>query len=386
VLAAAEAWHAEPEACRADAARLAAAWSAVHAPATGKPLRAALLLDAAESAAMEAGDPLEGGFGPEPRTAEPGLWSFLLARAARPEAPFALVQQVERSLAALCAGAAHDHLGGGFFRGCSDAAWREPLCDKRLTDQAQIAALLLTAATRLERPLWREVALRALDFCVGTLRLPDGTYAHGLHADSPAGPGRWEDGACYRFTEEQAAAVVGAAGAALIARRFGLPGIPGVGEPLSTAESAQLPALMLRLAVARAERPQPRRDATVYPHEQGQLAYALELAGLSDHLPPLAGADPWTGRALAARWRRTGQREDRALAIAAVTLDGDLDTPGQLAPSAVLAHLRLDLADLTGDAAWRSAAESVVDRARDRLRTAPLACAGLLSVVDRFSE
>ena len=386
VLSAAETWHAAPADCLADAARLTAAWAAVHAPASGRPLNATLLLDAVEAAAMEAADPLEGGFGPEPRTAEPGLWSFLIARAARPEAPFALVQQVERSLAALCAGAAHDQLGGGFFRGCSDAAWREPLCEKRLTDQAQIAVLLLTAAQRLDKPLWREVALRTLDFTVGTLRLADGTYAHGLHADSATAPGRWEDGACYRWSEEQAAEILGAAGAALIAKRFGLPGVPGVGEPLSAAESAQLPDLVLRLAVARSERPQPRRDGSVYAAEQGQIAYALELAGLHEHLPPLSGSDPWTGCALAARWRRTGVRDEAALTIAATDPTGDIDQPGQLASTAVLAHLRLDLADLTGDTAWRAAATTLIDRARDRLRTAPLACAGLLSVVDRLVD
>lgn len=381
LLGAAEAWHLRREDCLADAAGIDRAWRALRAPATGKPVNPALLLDAAESAAMEAADSLEGGFGPAPRTAEPALWGFLVARAARAEAPLALTRQVERSLAALCAGAAHDHLGGGFFRGTSDAGWREPMCEKRLADQAQLALLLLDAADGLGNPVWRDVALRALQFAIGALRLPDGSYAHGLHADSPAAPGRWEEGACYRWTLEEVEAVIGVEGAELVARRFGLPGIPGVGEPVT---SPRLAELVHRLAVARAERPQPRRDGSVYAEEQGMIALALERAGLSDALPPLTGDDPWTGRALAARWRRTGTIEPRVLEIAAMERDDDLDPAGSVSAVAVLAHLRLDVAGITYDAAWKDMAQAQIGRSRDRLRSAPLACAGLLTVVERM--
>lgn len=380
LLGAAEAWHLRREDCLADAASIERAWRALRAPATGRPLNPGLLLDAAESAAMEVADSLAGGFGPAPRTAEPALWGFLVARAARSEAPLALAKQVERSLAALCAGASHDHVGGGFFRGTSDAGWREPLCEKRLADQAQLALLLLDAADGLGNPLWRDVAQRTLQFAIGALRRPDGAYAHGLHADSPAAPGRWEEGACYRWTVEEAEAVVGVDGAELVARRFGLPGIPGVGEPIVAPRLAEL---VHRLAVARAERPPPRRDGSVYAAEQGMIALALERAGLIDALPPLSGDDPWTGRALAARWRHTGTAEPRALEIAALDRDEDLDPAGSVSAAAVLAHLRLDLVEITGDSAWRDCVRGQIDRSRDRLRSAPLACAGMMGVVER---
>lgn len=395
LLQAAEAWHQRPDDCRSDAARIAAAADALRAPptATSRPLRPTLVLEAAESAAIEAADTLEGGFGPAPRTAEPALWGFLIARASRADAPLALSQQIERSLAALAAGAAHDHLAGGFFHGCDDAAWRIPRCAKRLTDQAQLALLLLDAAERLARPVWRDLALRALEFAIDALRLADGSFAHGLHADSPAGPGRWEHGACYRWSTAQVAAIVGGDGARLVASRFALPaeddeaGFLAVGVAADAAGQQRLPALIHRLAVARAERAQPRRDPAVYPSEQAQMACAAERAGLTsiadELVPHLTGADPWTGRALAARWRRTGVAEPRALAIAAIDLCDDLDPAGGIAPSAVLGHLRLELAELTGDAAWRERALALVIRARDRLRAAPLACAGLLGVLER---
>jgi uncharacterized protein len=385
LLAAAEAWLTNPGDCLADASRLTAAWAARRQPAQGRPVVPGLILDAAEAAAMELADPLAGGFGPAPRTAEPALWGFLIARAARTEAPFALSQQLERSLAALVAGCVHDHFGGGFFRGCADPGWQQPFCEKSLAVQAHTAGLLLIAADRLGRAVWRDVALRALDFTVGSLRLADGSYAHGLHADSPAAPGRWEEGVCYRWTIDEVAAVVGEEGADLIHRRFGLPGIPGLGETLDQAGTRRLPELVQRLAVARSERAQPRRDATVLADEQGLIAWTLEQAGMIDVLPPLTGNDPWTGRALAARWRRTGIPEPRALAIGDTAWDEDsLDPPGGLAPVAVHAHLALDLADLTGDAAWRQRAAAAVANAGDRLRAAPLAGAGLLSVLDRL--
>ncbi len=394
---AAEAWHQRPADCRADAARIAAAVANLRqpAPATERPLNATLLLEAAEAAAMDIADPLAGGFGPPPRTAEPALWNFLIQRASRPNAPLALIQQVERSLAAVVAGAAHDHLAGGFFHGCEDAAWTVPRCAKRLTDQAHLALMLLDAATGLERPVWRDVAERTLDFVVAELALDGGAgaCAHGLHADSPVAPGRWEDGACYRWSIAEVAAIVGDDGARLVAQRFALPaddaesGFLAVGAALTATEQQRLPALIQRLAVARTERRQPRRDASVYPAEQAQLACAAERAGmiaLADALHPhLTGADPWTGRALTARWLRRGIAEPRALEIAACDLSDDLDPPGGLAPSAVLGHLRLDLASLTGDPDWRLRALALIDRARVRLRAAPLACAGLLSVLDR---
>ena len=396
LLQAAEAWHQRPDDCLADAQRIAASMQALRAPpaSTAKPLRAALLLDAAEAAAMDAADTLEGGFGPPPRTAEPALWSFLVARAGRSEAPLSLTKQIERSLAAVAAGAAHDHLAGGFFHGCDDAAWRQPRCAKRLTDQAHIALLLLDAAESLQRPLWRDLALRALTFAAHALRHDDGAFAHGLHADSPTAPGRWEDGAVYRWSTTQVAAIIGDEGAQLVAQRFGLPaeadeaGYLSVGAALTTSQQARLPALIQRLAVARSERPQPRRDSAVYAVEQAQMAYALERAGLFELadgvLPHLTDNDPWTGRALAARWRRTGTPEPRALAIAEQELVDAVDPAGGLSAAAVLGHLRLDLATITGDASWRERAVAQVEYARERLRAAPLACAGMLGVLERM--
>ena len=141
---------------------------------------------------------------------------------------------------------------------------------------------------------------------------------------------------------------------------------------------------MQRLAVARAERPQPRRDDTVIAAEQGLIACALARAELFDFLPPLTGDDPWTGRALAARWRHTGTPEPHALAIAtAEVLDDDLDPAAGMAPAAVRAHLCLDLAELTDDPAWRARAQTIIARARDRIRAAPLAAAGLLTCIER---
>lgn len=408
LLQAAEAWQFHPADCQADAARIAAAWNAVRAPAQGRPLRAELMLDAAEAAAMAIADNLEGGFGPAPRTVEPGLWNFLVQRAARDSAPLALQQQVERSLAAWCAGAAHDHVTGGFFAGCSDANWRTPACAKRLTDQAQQADLLVTAGTLLGNPLWHAIALRALRWTCATLRHDDGTFAHGLQADSPAAPGRWEEGACYRWSAEAVADIVGEAGATLIIRRFALPaeseGFLAVGEALSVADQRRLPELVNRLAAARSERPQPRRDEAVYLIEQAQMATALEhiavvepefvaaadalFAYLSTYLSSSQvtidpASAPWVGRALAARWKRLGTSEPLAVRCAVTEVTGDLDPIGGLSPVAVMAHLRLDLAELTGDSQWFAAVDQTLSNSRDRLRSAPLACAGLLSVLDR---
>ncbi len=182
----------------------------------------------------------------------------------------------------------------------------------------------------------------------------------------------------------------------MISRRFALPaagvGFLAVGEALPLADQRRLPELVNRLAVARAERPPPRRDDSVYAVEQAQIAYAVERAALiepefvavADALAPhLTAVGPWTGRALAARWRRTSVVQPFAVICGESTSDGDLDPRGGFAPTAVLAQLQLDLAELTGEIQWIGRAEQLLANARDRLRAAPLACAGLLGALDR---
>ena len=404
LLDAAEAWHTREEDCRADAARFARLRATLLAPAEGKPLRPALTLEAVEAAAMEAADPLEGGFGPAPRLNDAELLSFLLQRCARPDAPLGLVQQVERTLVARLASGVHEHLRGGFTRGSADTAGREPFHDLRLTDQARLAVVLHRAATVLGQPMLVDSARRVVARVVADLHLGGGRFAHGLHADAPAKAGMWEDGAHRRWTEVQVADLVGSEGGKLLAERFGLGEDSSV--PVLSATSPdhrRLGELAARWAMAAAERPAPRRDERVLPAEQGQWLYALatladpatadlqtQAAEVCRTIPapdPLAAA--WLARGLLAHGDRPAAEIQAKAAFAAIDAQGrvrldaetvsDADTPDGPGGPGLLALLAIEVGQ-------PEVAHRLVDAHRDRLRQAPLALASLAEALGRLTD
>ncbi len=446
----AEAWYQRREECLADADQVERTVARLLDPPEGRRLSRELTLDGAEATAMALADPLQGGFGPPPRRMEPALWGFLVERCARADAPLALQQQIERTLAALCAGAAHDHLGGGFFRGCTDAQWRVPFFDKRLKDQALLVPVLLDAAQVFDRPVFRDAALRALGWCLGELTRADGLVAHGTCADGPLPDGSWAEGARYRWRLDEVASVIGADAAGLVAKRFGLTAdgnlaetddnVFALGEPLPADESRKLPACIARLAVARGERLAPPLVDSAFSGEQGMLLFALhhldepldavaqaahrlahalaarqaqgpfparwDHAGHAYHAAS-AGDLAWLARGFLAHGATTGEAHwtERALALLCHAMDacddhgrvlldgdpgveppvpGDADGPGDLAPAAVLGLAALEAFAATGDATWKELAERIVHAHRDRLRRAPLACAGILHVFHRL--
>jgi len=220
-------------------------------------------------------------------------------------------------------------------------------------------------------------------------------FVHGFHADSSAGPGRWEEGAYHRWTAPQVAEVVGEAGAELLARRFDLgesPGYPAIRGQLDAAGTRRLPELVRRLAVAQRERPLPARDDTAFAADQGMVLIALaeatdpvEIAAREQLLAITATPGWWEAdgtpvgladaRALAWLGRGGFACGDRVraerLAEAALTgvLDPADDEDGPSA-AAVVAHLCADLG-------WRERGLAVVSAHAHALRGAPLACAGL---------
>ncbi|MFW5844700.1 MAG: DUF255 domain-containing protein [Planctomycetota bacterium] len=279
----AQIWQEDPTAVRADAADLAAAFTPVPRPLDEG--RRVLLLDNVEASAMAASDELAGGFGQAPKRPLPAVLGFLLQRAGRRQAPPRLREHLELSCRALAAGGLHDHLAGGFHRACTDSGWSVPFFEKRLTEQAQLVPILLAAADLLDRPLWRHVALQALDWTLRALVRPDGSCAHGLHAIGQDDKGRSDNGAHYLWTRPRVAAVCGQEGAGIVAQRFFDPDLgPGARQNLAvrgdTDERAarRLPELCARLLAARQERPHPAREECASLAAHGQLLCALAAA------------------------------------------------------------------------------------------------------------
>src|SRR5262249_4503613 len=89
-------------------------------------------------------DAVNGGFGRRPKFPSPPDLDFLLRYHRRTGEPRAL-QMVTLTLEKMAAGGIHDHVGGGFHRYATDAAWQVPHFEKMLYDNAQLAAVYLAA-------------------------------------------------------------------------------------------------------------------------------------------------------------------------------------------------------------------------------------------------
>jgi hypothetical protein len=190
-------------------------------------------------------------------------------------------------------GGIYDHLGGGFARYATDAIWLVPHFEKMLYDNAQLARVYTHAwqATGDER--YAEVGRETLDAMLRDFRLPDGTFASSLDADTDG-----EEGATYvwRFPEIESilggdarlfAAAYGVtpegnwegvtvlsrvADDATLAAQFGLP-VADVGERLRAARR--------RLLEVRAQRPQPGRDDKALAAWNGLMVGALADAAVA---------------------------------------------------------------------------------------------------------
>ena len=120
-------------------------------------------------------DPEWGGFGPAPKFPRPTLVELCLRRARRggPDAAHARHMGL-RTLDAMAAGGIYDHLGGGFCRYSTDAAWQIPHFEKMLTDQAQLARAYLHAWQDGGRAEYLGVVTETLDFVLRDLSTPEG--------------------------------------------------------------------------------------------------------------------------------------------------------------------------------------------------------------------
>lgn len=333
LLETAEAWRLQPDALRAEADRLGGLLAGLPFVLAGDGRgETTRILALAEAQFMAQAHALEGGFGATPdgaaslpRWPQPEALRLLAALARRDDAAPSLRAHLERSLAALAAGGIRDQLGGGFHRAAADAGWREPLAEQRLADQARLALAFLDGHALTGRPLYRDVAEQTLAFCLRELALAPGRYALGRTA-TPA---------YLQWTTAQCAAVVGDDGARLLARRFALgdePAVPAVRGLSSPDEASRLPALVARLAAARAERPAPPHDERDDLAAHGHLLAALHAAAaLPEPLPGLAEARDALHQRLAVQ-----PPEGRAQAAACVALG--LAAGGDIIADAWLDH------------------------------------------------
>ncbi len=246
-------------------------------------LSPALVSEAAEEFA-QAFDFRHGGFSRAPKFPNAGAMLLLLDHARDTGEAWPL-RIVSETLGAMARGGIHDHLGGGFHRYTTDAAWHIPHFEKMAYDNGPLLEALARAAAVTGDPRLR-VAAEGIVAWFGDVA-PQLLAQGGFPASQDADIAGEDDGDYWTWTADELAAAVGDERLARAARlRFGIdeatgamPSQPerhvlylarepeGIAGSLGVPEAevgALLEDAVRRLKRARDQRPRPLVDETVY--------------------------------------------------------------------------------------------------------------------------
>lgn len=329
-------------------------------------LSAALLEDAVQ-AMLAVADPVNGGFGGQPKFPHPGAIQFLLARwwdDPRPE----LRKVIDRTLEGMARGGIRDHLGGGFHRYSVDAEWIVPHFEKMTYDNAELLRAYCDAYAALGTEAYAEVARGIVQWVREVASDPEGGYAASQDADV----GLDDDGDYFTWTREEAAAALSSDELEVAAAWYDI-GTAGemhhnpaknvlyaagtlqeIGRQLRRREAETIQLLRSareKLRSARARRPAPFVDHTRYANWNAMMASAVLRAGA-------VLDDSWARtHALATLARlRAECREPDAVPHTPGGLPGLLDDQVQSAAAA------LDAYEATGDESWLTWSQAIMTR------------------------
>jgi uncharacterized protein YyaL (SSP411 family) len=334
-----------------------------HAPGEVAPA----MLEEAQAAMLRIFDPVNGGFGSQPKFPHPGAIALLLHRwFDQPSDQIRTI--IDRTLQGMARGGVYDQLGGGFHRYSVDAKWIVPHFEKMSYDNSELLKLYLEAYALWGTVEYAETARGIVRWVRETMAEEEGGYAASQDADV----GLDDDGDYFTWTREEAAAVLGpeelevaaayydigtagemhhnpgknvlfvSASASSTARRWGY----------STEEAEQLlETARVKLRAARLQRPAPFVDRTRYTNWNAMMASAMLRAGA-------VLDDEWaTDHALRTLKRIEGESPDAdAVTHTPGGLTGLLDDQVQMAAAV------LDAYEITGDVEWLKWSERLMER------------------------
>ena len=357
------AWKERNEELRRDAGRVSGLLRDAMAPAAGGEIGPEVLLRAYQELGARF-DSTHAGFGSRPKFPSPHNLLFLLRHWKRSGDARAL-EMVERTLDAMRRGGICDHVGFGFHRYSTDAAWLLPHFEKMLYDQALLMMAYTEAFQATGDPRYRVVSEEIAAYVMRDLSSPAGGFFSAEDADSEG-----EEGKFYLWTMEEMRGVLGAdaerMAAVLGASQEGNFAEEATGHrsganvlhlPRPLDETARILGVSgddlrgdieqarRRLLAARAARVRPHRDDKVLTDWNGLMIAALAKSGRAlDHPDLVARA------ATAASFiRRELMEGDRLLHR---WRDGEAAIPGMLDDYAFFTWGLLELYEATFDVAY----------------------------------
>jgi uncharacterized protein len=325
------------------------------------------MLDDAVSQVVRIFDPVNGGFGSQPKFPHPAAITLLLHRWY--DQPSDQIRSIlDRTLQGMARGGMHDQLGGGFHRYSVDARWIVPHFEKMSYDNSELLKAYLDAYALFGTEEYADVARGIVHWVREVASDPAGGYAASQDADV----GLDDDGDYFTWTRDEAAAALTPEELEVAAAYYDIgtagemqhdPGknvlfiaesIPRIA--LRTGRGEETTELLLRsaqekLRVERARRTAPFVDRTRYTNWNAMMASGLFRAATVLN-------DEWSREhALLTLTRIRGESaEPDTVAHTPGGVTGLLDDQVQVAVAA------LDAYETTGERGWLEWAERLMDR------------------------
>lgn len=148
-------------------------------------------------------DSIYGGFGAAPKFPAPHNLMFLLSEYEYMNNAQAL-QMAEKTLLQMFKGGIFDHIGFGFSRYSTDRHWLAPHFEKMLYDNALLTIAYLKAYAITSNGLYKNVAIKTMDYVLRELTSPEGGFYCAQDADSEGVEGKY-----YVFTPDEITALLG---------------------------------------------------------------------------------------------------------------------------------------------------------------------------------